>query len=178
MPAASVCLLEKNQDTNDTCSTLPRLSTLALQGNSHGSADKTSEHELAGTRLRKIRAFSLFLLLIRCREVLFLCKGDSVKSKKSNRQVLNPTVMQNIYHKSLPQQAAPALLLWLPLIIACVLETVWVVSPWGTCVPEHEYVNKQVGGGRSSGRVGFFNEKAVGCSSGFPRRRSTSKKCY
>ncbi len=55
-----------------------------------------------------------------------------MKTKKSNRQVLNPTVMQNIYHKSLPQQAAPTLLLWLPLIIACVLETVWVVSPWGT----------------------------------------------
>ncbi len=55
-----------------------------------------------------------------------------MKPEKSNRQVLNPTVLRNICHKRLSERATPTFLPWLPLIIACVLETVWVVSPWGT----------------------------------------------
>ena len=55
-----------------------------------------------------------------------------MKVMQTNKQVLKPTDLRNIYRKSQSYQAPPAILPWLPLIVACMLETVWAVSPWGT----------------------------------------------
>ena len=55
-----------------------------------------------------------------------------MKVRQTNNQVLNPSDLRNICRKSQSYQAPPAILPWLPLIVACVLETVWAVSPGGT----------------------------------------------
>lgn len=55
-----------------------------------------------------------------------------MKVRQTNNQVLNPSDLRNICRKSQSYQAPPAILPCLPLIVACVLETVWAVSPGGT----------------------------------------------
>ncbi len=55
-----------------------------------------------------------------------------MKKEQTNRQVLNLMALQNIYRASRSAREASGALPWIPLIMACVLETVWVVVPWGS----------------------------------------------
>ena len=53
---------------------------------------------------------------------------------KTQNRVGNGSLVQSVPSKRAPEPDMACALSWMPLILACVLEIVWIVAPWGSAL--------------------------------------------